>query len=46
MSWIGVRELGSTGADVARYIGVTNACVTGVISTEKNRDIDDINLEL
>ncbi|RLB79985.1 MAG: hypothetical protein DRH24_11550 [Deltaproteobacteria bacterium] len=28
MSWIGVRELGYFGADVARYLGVTNSCVT------------------
>jgi chromosomal replication initiation ATPase DnaA len=33
MSWIGVRELGYSGADVARYLGVTNSCVTGMIST-------------
>ena len=46
MSWIGVRELGYSGADVARYLGVTNYCVTRMISAEKNQDIDDINLEL
>ncbi len=46
MSWIGVRELGYSGADVARYPGVTNSCVTRMISTEKKPDIDDINLEL
>ncbi|MEA1947728.1 MAG: hypothetical protein U9N83_10580 [Thermodesulfobacteriota bacterium] len=28
MSWIGVRELGYSGADVARHFGVTNSCVT------------------
>ena len=46
MSWIGVRELDYSGADVARYLGVTNSCVTRMISTEKKPDIDDINLEL
>ena len=46
MSWIGVRELGYSGADVARYLGVTNSCVTRMISTGKKPDIDDINLEL
>jgi chromosomal replication initiation ATPase DnaA len=46
MSWIGVRELGYSGADVARYLGVTNSCVTRMISTGKRQDIDDINLEL
>jgi putative transposase len=46
MSWIGVRELGYSGADVARYLGVTNSCVTRMISTGKKQDVDDINLEL
>jgi putative transposase len=46
MSWIGVRELGYSGADVARYLGVTNSCVTRMISTGKKQDIDDINLDL
>ena len=46
MSWIGVRELGYSGADVARYLGVTNSCVTRMISAERKQDIDDINLEL
>ncbi len=26
ISWIAVRELGYSGADVARYLGVTNSC--------------------
>jgi REP element-mobilizing transposase RayT len=46
VSWIGVRELGYSGADVARYLGVTNSCVTRMISAGKKQDIDDINLEL
>ncbi len=46
ITWIGVRELGYSGADVARYLGVTNSCVTRMISTGKKPDIDDINLEL
>ena len=46
MSWIGVRELGYSGADIARYLGVTNSCVTRMISAERKQDIDDINLEL
>ncbi|MEA3435564.1 MAG: hypothetical protein U9R43_03805 [Thermodesulfobacteriota bacterium] len=46
MSWIGIRELGYSEADVARYLGVTNSCVTRMISTWKKPDIDDINLEL
>jgi len=46
ISWIGVRELGYSGADVARCLGVTNSWVTRMISTGKKPDIDDINLEL
>jgi REP element-mobilizing transposase RayT len=46
MSWIGVRELGYSGADIARYIGVTNSCVTRMISSGKKPEIDDINLDL
>ena len=46
MSWIGVRKLGYSGADVARYLGVKDSCVTRMISTGKKPDIDDINLEL
>jgi REP element-mobilizing transposase RayT len=40
------RELGYSGADVARYLGVTNSCVTRMISTGRKQDIDDINLDL
>jgi REP element-mobilizing transposase RayT len=46
MSWIGVRELGYSGADVARYLGVTNSCVTRMISAGRKEGIEDINLEL
>ena len=35
-----------SGADVARYIGVTTSCVTRMISAGKKQDIDDINLDL
>jgi putative transposase len=46
VSWIGVRELGYSGADVARYLGVTNSCVTRMISKGGKRDLEDINLDL
>ena len=32
LSWIAVRELGYSGAEVARYLGVTNLCVTRYIA--------------
>ena len=37
MSWIGVRELGYSGAEVARYLGVTNSCVTRMISAGRRK---------
>ena len=33
VSWLAVRELGYSGADVARYLGVTNSCVTRSVSS-------------
>ncbi len=46
MSWIGVGELGYSGTDVARYLGVTNSCVTRMLLTGVKPDIDGIVLEL
>ncbi len=46
MSWISVRELGYSGADVARYLGVTNSCVTRLISSGIKQGIDNIKLDL
>ena len=46
MSWIGIRKLGYSGADVARYLGVTNSCVTRMISAGRKPDTDDISLDL
>jgi len=46
MSCIGVRELGYSGADVARYLGVTNSCVTRLVSAGQIPGMDDIKLEL
>ncbi|MFZ0611648.1 MAG: hypothetical protein WAM73_05365, partial [Desulfobacterales bacterium] len=42
MSWVAVRELGYSGADVARYLGVTNSCVTRFIASGKKPDVDDL----
>ena len=41
ISWIAVRELGYSGADVARYLGVTNFCVTGFVASGKKPDVED-----
>ena len=46
MSWIAVRELGYSGADVARYLGVTNSCVTRMVSKGTMQDMNDIDLDL
>ena len=42
ISWIAVRELGFSGADVARYLGVTNSCVTRFIASGKKPDVDNL----
>ena len=42
VSWIAVRELGYSGADVARYLGVTNSCVTRFIASGKKPDVDEL----
>lgn len=39
ISWIALRELGYSGADVARYLGVTNSCVTRFVSTGRKPKI-------
>ena len=41
ISWIAVRELGYSGADVARYLGVTNSCVTRFVASGRKPDVDD-----
>ena len=43
--WIGVRELGYSGADVARYLGVSTSCVNRFISLGKKLDTD-INIDV
>ncbi len=42
ISWIAVREIGYSGADVARYLGVTNSCVTRVVASGQKPDVDDL----
>jgi predicted transcriptional regulator len=41
-SWIAVRELGYSGADVARYLGVTNSCVTRFVASGQKPDVNDL----
>jgi hypothetical protein len=42
ISWIAVRELGYSGADVARYLGVSNSCVTRFVASGQKPDVDDL----
>jgi chromosomal replication initiation ATPase DnaA len=42
VSWIAVRELGYSGAEVARHLGVTNSCVTRFLSSGEKPNIDGI----
>ena len=42
ISWIAVHELGYSGAEVARHLGVTNSCVTRFLSSGEKPDINDV----
>ena len=42
LSWIGVRELGYSGAEVARYLGVTNSCVTRIVASASRPPVDEL----
>jgi len=44
LSWIAVTELGYSGAAVARFLGVTNSCVTRIIAKGEKPDIENIML--
>jgi len=39
VSWISIHELGYSGAEVARHLGVTNSCVTRFIASGNKPDI-------
>lgn len=42
VSWIAVHELGYSGAEVARHLGVTNSCVTRFLSSGEKPDIEGV----
>jgi len=42
ISWIGVRALGYTGAEIAIYLGVTNSCVTLIVSSDSKPEIGNL----
>jgi len=37
-SWLAVRELGYSGAEVSRYLGVTTSCITRAVSSGEEPD--------
>ena len=45
LSWICVRELGYSGADVSRYLGVSNSCATRIVTKSRPEDADVIALK-
>ena len=46
LSWVGVRELGYSGAEVARYLGVTNSCVTRIVASDTKPQVEELVKEL
>ena len=42
ISWIAVRELVYFDADVARYFGVTNSCVTWFVGSGQKPEVNDL----
>jgi REP element-mobilizing transposase RayT len=42
LSRVAVRELGYSGAEVARYLGVTNSCVTRIVASNTGSDDQDL----
>jgi putative transposase len=46
LSWIAVRELGYSGAEVARYLGVTNSCVTRIVASNTKPPVEELIKDL
>ena len=46
LSWIAVRELGYSGAEIARYLGVTNSCVTRIVASDAKPPVEELIKEL
>jgi REP element-mobilizing transposase RayT len=42
ISWIAVTELGYSGAEVARYLGVSGSCVTRFVAAGKGPDVAEV----
>jgi REP element-mobilizing transposase RayT len=46
IAWIAVREMGYSGADVARYLGVTSSCVTRAAASQMKPEVDPVLTKL
>jgi hypothetical protein len=42
LSWIAARELGYSGAKAARYLGVTNSCVTRIVASGNKPPVEEL----
>ena len=46
VAWIAIREIGYSGADVARFLGVTNSCVTRAVASQTQPDVGAVMAKL
>lgn len=42
VAWIAVREIGYSGAEVARHLGVSNSCITRSVATGGRPDVGEL----
>jgi putative transposase len=42
VSWIAVHELGYSGAEVVRHLGVTNSCITRFLSSRQRPNVEGV----
>ncbi len=42
VAWIAVREVGYSGAEVARHLGVSNSCITRSVATGSRPEVDTL----
>lgn len=46
LAWLGVRECGYSGAEVARFLGVTTSCITRGLKSGVRPDVDSLLFDL
>jgi REP element-mobilizing transposase RayT len=42
VAWIAVKEIGYSGAEVARHLGVSNSCITRSLTSGRRPDVDPL----